>query len=140
MLPYRDSKLMRLVLIAFFLLVIGYGFFEARGMLFGPRIELPDETIQSSEQFITIRGKAQHIAQLRMNGTSISVTEDGSFAEPYLLSPGLNRIVFDAEDKYGGKRQEVVQIVYTPQPGQMPAQEGSTTTEDVWPPMAPQNP
>ena len=54
-----------------------------------------------------------------MNGRPISVTEDGAFDEPYLLSPGLNRIMLDATDRYGRKTQKIVQVVgstYASQP------------------------
>lgn len=114
MLPYRHSVLTRILIGLFFVGVIGYSYYEIRGMLYGPSITLPAELVQSNEQFISITGKAERIATLRMNGTAITVTEDGAFNEPYLLSPGLNRIVFDAEDKYGNDRQEVLQVVYTP--------------------------
>ncbi len=117
MLPYRDSKITKIALGVFFLAVIGYAYFEARGILYGPRIQVPKERVEVSEQFIIIRGKADRISELRMNGKAIDVTSDGAFAEPYLLVPGLNRIMLDAEDKYGRQQQESIEIVYTPPAG-----------------------
>lgn len=114
MLPYRDSRILRLALIAFFLIVIVYAYFEAQGMLFGPKITLPEEPQTVHEQFITIAGKAERIDTLTMQGAPVDVTEEGAFSEPYLLAPGLNRIVFTATDKYGHSSTETVQIVYIP--------------------------
>lgn len=114
----------------FFIVIAGYAYFEARGFLYGPRIEVPEEVTQVNEQFITLRGRADRIAILNMNGKPITVTEDGTFEEPYLLSPGLNRIVFDAEDKYGRKRQEVIQIVYIAEQSSSPIQTATTTPRD----------
>ncbi len=112
MLPYRDSKLTRIVLGAFFLLVILYAYYEARGIVYGPSVEVPQGVQVVTERFIVIEGVAARIAELSMNGRPISVTEAGAFSEPYVLTPGLNRIIFDATDRYGKTTQEVVEIVY----------------------------
>ncbi|KKW09408.1 MAG: YD repeat protein [Candidatus Kaiserbacteria bacterium GW2011_GWA2_49_19] len=114
MLPYRDSKIIRTVLILFFILVIFYSYYEARGRLFGPRIEVPQGTAVVHERFITINGKAESIAELTMNGKPVTVTEDGAFGEPYLLSDGYNRIVLRARDKYGRASEKVVEVIYEP--------------------------
>ena len=127
MLPYRDSRLTRIIIAVFFIIIAGYAYFEARGILYGPRIEVPEGVTQVNEQFITLRGRADRIAILHMNGRPGSVTEDGTFEEPYLLSPGLNRVVFDAEDKYGRKRQEVIQVVYAPEHASSSVQMTTTT-------------
>ncbi len=114
MLPYRDGRITRIALILFFLLIIGYAYFEARGVLYGPSISVTSDVTKVEEPFISIQGKAERIAELSMNGRPISVTEAGAFDEPYLLSAGLNRIMLDATDRYGRKVQEIVEIVYTP--------------------------
>ena len=114
MLHYRDGRITKTLLVAFFLILAGYGYYELRGIVFGPRIEITTDTHETTDSFIFIEGHAEHIASLSMNGHPISVTEDGYFEEPYLLAPGINRIILDAEDTYGQTRQEVVRIVYTP--------------------------
>ncbi len=114
MLPYRDGRITRIALILFFLIIVGYAYFEARGVLYGPTIHITSDVAQVSEPFISVQGKADRIADLSMNGRSISVTEDGAFDEPYLLSPGLNRIMLDATDRYGRKTQQIMEVVYTP--------------------------
>ena len=116
MLPYRDGRITRIALILFFLLIIGYAYFEARGVLYGPNIQVGSSVQEVNDPFIAIQGKAERIADLSMNGRPISVTEDGAFNEPYLLSPGLNRIMLDATDRYGRTTQRVIQIVYNPDP------------------------
>ena len=115
MLPYRDSRLTKIVLAMFFLMVIGYAYFEARGLLYGPRINIASQAMTVTENpYILIEGQVDHIASLAVDGQSISVTEAGVFSEPYVLAPGINRIIFDAKDKYGNDTQKVVEIVYTP--------------------------
>jgi len=114
MLPYRDSRLTYIALGIFFLIVIGYAYYEARGLLFGPSITVSSGITEVREPFIVIKGRADRIASLSMNGKTIPVTEEGVFEEPYLLSPGYNRIVLDAADKYGRSRRQAIEIVYTP--------------------------
>src|SRR3989338_4113123 len=113
MLHYH-SHLSTIILIAFFVLVLGYAYFEARGVLYGPRIILQPETQLMHDPFVTVRGKAERITELRMNGSPVAVTEDGAFEEPYLLAPGYNRIVFEAYDQYKNRSVEEIEIIYEP--------------------------
>ncbi|MDO8514630.1 MAG: hypothetical protein Q7S50_03745 [bacterium] len=114
MLPYRDSRLTYIALGIFFLIVLGYAYFEARGLLYGPSITIPSEVTEVHDPLVTIKGKADRISALSMNGKTISVTEDGVFEEQYLLAVGYNRIVLEAQDKYGRHRSKVIEVVYTP--------------------------
>jgi Glucodextranase, domain B len=112
--PYRDSWITRSLLILFFIVVILYAYFEARGILFGPSINITQSVEEVSSPYVEITGTTSHISQLSMNGTSVPVTESGAFSVPYVLEPGFNELVFDAKDKYGQSTQRVVEIVYTP--------------------------
>lgn len=112
MFPYSDSRITRIILVVFFVLIIGYAYYEARGLLYGPSINISGRAMLVTQPYIEIKGTAAHIASLSMNGTDISVTEDGSFDQPYVLSPGYNRIVLDAQDKYGKSTERVIEIVY----------------------------
>lgn len=114
MLAYRDTKLTRIALGLFFLVVAAYGYFELRGLLWGPTITLEDVPALTDIQVVTIAGAAAHIATLSMNGGEIPVTEEGGFSHQYLLAPGYNRIVLDAKDKYGATAHRVVEVVYAP--------------------------
>jgi hypothetical protein len=129
MLPYRDSRIIRIAIVAFFIVIIVYAFFEAQGLLFGPKITLASATQTVHEQFITITGKADRIDTLTMQGAPVAVTEEGAFSEPYLLTPGVNRIVFKATDKYGHSSTDVLQVVYIP--ASTTPQTTATTTEST---------
>ena len=113
MLPY-NAWVSRIAFTLFFLVLIGYGYFEIRGLLYGPQIVVPDTVAPVHESFVRIQGSAVRIASLSMNGRPINVTESGEFNEPYLLAPGTNRIIIDAKDKYGNVTRRVLQIVYIP--------------------------
>jgi hypothetical protein len=115
MLPYTDGRLTRAAFGLFFLVVIAYAYFEARGILFGPRIHLNSTQTISRQQFVRIEGTTERITSLVMNGAEITVTEDGAFNEPYLLSPGSNRIVFAAKDKYGNSTESSLELYFVDQ-------------------------
>ena len=101
MLPYSDSRLTRIALVAFFLAVVGYAFYESYGLVSGPGIAIAEAPITVHDPFIRIQGTAERISGLAMNGKDISVTQAGDFDEPYLLAPGRNRIMLVARDRYG---------------------------------------
>lgn len=126
MLPFRDSRLTYITLGIFFLIVMGYAYYEARGLLFGPSIAVSSEITEVHEPLVTIRGQADRIASLSMNGKNIPVTEEGVFEEPYLLTLGYNRIVLEASDKYGRTRRQIIEIVYTPTPSETPTDSTSS--------------
>ena len=114
MLPYRDSRFVRILLILFFTLLISYAVYEAQGLLFGPIIDVPDQAITVSDPYTVIRGRAQHITELRLNGKTISVTENGEFEEPYLLAEGSNHLILDARDARGRTARKTIDIIYVP--------------------------
>lgn len=116
MLPYRDSRLTKIALVIFFLLIAGYAYFEARGILYGPSIDVPQTVQNVSSPYVELTGTTSHIASLMVNGQAVPVTEQGAFDIPFALSPGDNRIVLEAEDKYGHSTEKILEIVYAPSP------------------------
>ena len=128
MLPYSDSKITRVGLIIFFIVIVFYGIFEAQGLLFGPRIYVSTNTAAVHDPYVQIEGSAEHIASLSMNGKSVPVTEKGEFKEPLLLATGDNRIVLEAMDKYGRSTRQIVEIVYVPNPAAAPIPQKSAST------------
>src|SRR3989344_4745650 len=116
MLPYRNSRITKYVMVGFFVVVIAYAFFEGRGLLYGPSMEIAGRAMEVSEPTISIEGKAERIATLSMNGKQIPVTEEGAFSELYVLSPGYNRITLSASDRYGKTTERGIEVVYKPRP------------------------
>ena len=114
MLPYRDSRLTKILLGLFFAAVLLYAYFEVRGLLYGPRISIDSNITTSHDQYVLISGHAERIAELSVNGAPVPVTTDGLFEVPYLLAPGNNQIMFDARDSYGNTASQTVEVVYIP--------------------------
>lgn len=113
--PARDSKLVRTLLIILFLFLAAYALYEGWGMLNGPIITVPAQKITSNESYVLVRGRAERITELQLNGKTIAVTEEGEFAEPYLLAPGTNHLILEARDARGRMTAEELDILYTPQ-------------------------
>ena len=140
MLPYRDSRFTVIALIVFFVIAIGYAFFEARGLLFGPTIDVPAGQTVVHDPYVVIQGSAQRISSLTMNGAQIQVTEAGAFSQPYLLASGYNRIVLDAKDQYGRTRERVIEIMYIPTSTPPATGSGTDSTTSTSSPQATTSP
>ncbi len=112
MTPSRDSKPVRIALYCFFALLICYGLYEGWGMLYGPRIYIPEETVVVSEAYTLISGRAERITELRLNGARIPVTEAGEFAEAFLLAPGTNYLILEAFDARDRSTEQTLTILY----------------------------
>jgi len=116
MLPYRNNQIAAIAIILFFLAVIGYAYFEARNILYGPHIEIGtpgNAPLSVTEPLIHIRGKAENISELRMNENPVLVTEEGAFDEALLLAVGYNKVVLTAKDKFGRSTKKVLEIIYS---------------------------
>lgn len=120
MAPSRDSKLVRITLFVFFALLIAYALYEGWGMLYGPTIDIPSETLTVYESKVLVKGRAERITELRLNGKTIAVTEDGQFEEPYVLAEGTNHLILEARDARGRETEKTLEILYVA--GQAPAQ------------------
>jgi hypothetical protein len=110
--PSRDSRFIRLILIFFFVIAAGYAIYEAQGLFYGPEIHLEKAASISYESFTTIEGRAERITELRLNGKTISVRENGEFEESSLLAEGSNRLILEARDARGRTTRETLDIVY----------------------------
>lgn len=108
---YRESSVVRIFLLIFFAILVVYAYFEARGILWGPTIQISSNISTVTTPYIDIKGTTTHIAELTLNGQSVPVTESGTFDIPFALSPGYNRLELDAKDKYGKTAERVIQII-----------------------------
>ena len=93
----------KLVLILLALALLGYGFWQGRNFLRGPRIylESPKEGEILARSVLEIRGVAKEVSRFTLNGYPTFITEAGEFREERILSPGVSIIELRAEDKFG---------------------------------------
>ena len=110
-----NNKIAAVLIALFFLAVAVYAYFEAQGILYGPKIDVvaPEGTsLTMRAELVHIRGAAKNITELSMNGNPIYVTEAGEFDESLLLSEGYNRVVLEARDRFGRTTKKTIEIVY----------------------------
>lgn len=112
MLPYRDSRFIRILIGILLVLFVAYALYEGRGLFYGPTIDVPDATVTVYDATTIVRGHTERITELLLNGKTIPVTEEGDFAETLILAPGSNYLVLEARDARGRKTQKVVHVVF----------------------------
>lgn len=102
-----------LLLIAF---IAWYGWFQAESFIRGPQITLeePHATAQT-QSTIVVRGHAENITLLTLNGRTIHTDEWGNFAALLVLPPGYTIMTLRAEDRYGRTTSLSRELTYTPQ-------------------------
>lgn len=98
------------------LIILGYGLFQARNFLRGPKISIasPQNGIDSATPIVLVSGLASNITHISMDDRPIFVDKLGNFSEKLLLRPGYNIIKLRAQDKFGRVIEKLVELNYTP--------------------------
>lgn len=98
------------------LLVLSFGFYgisKSWGFLKGPEIfiESPADFQKANKSYLEIKGRAEYVSNLYLNGNQIFTDENGNFKESLLLAKGYNIIIIEAQDKFGRATKEKKEIV-----------------------------
>lgn len=109
-----SKKLLRIFIITIVaIVVIGYAGFAFRDLVRGPSITLSEptngETFSTSS--ITVRGNAVRVQDIRLNGRSILIDEQGNFSEVLPLYDGYNVALLEANDKFGHVTKENLELI-----------------------------
>ncbi len=99
----------KLTLILFFsILILGFTFFFLRQYLSfssAPPLEVASPVEgQIYQQKIPVIGKTDKDATIKINGTLVSITENGNFNEEIVLPQGENVVVVESANRKGQKR------------------------------------
>jgi len=112
----RETKFyLKAIIISLFLICLfGYGAFEVWAYATGPKITVtsPPNGAAVSESLITISGQGKNTKIITLNDRPIVVDEQGNFSEKILLSYGYNVLELKAEDRFGKKTEQKLQVVY----------------------------
>ena len=98
--------------VALTITILGYGIFESRRLLSGPRItiESPKSGSATSSALVTISGTAKNISFLTMNGAPAYADETGRFFATLSPSPGYAIFTVSASDRFGRRATSQVHI------------------------------
>jgi uncharacterized protein YfaP (DUF2135 family) len=112
----KDCRLLAkpIIIAVVVLLVVGYSALKVKNLAIGPEITLlsPLDGASAKTDLVNIKGKAERISQIFINGRKIFTDEAGNFNEPYLLASGYNLLEIMAQDKFGRKVEKKVQLVF----------------------------
>jgi hypothetical protein len=104
----------RIVVVIFFLLLIGYGLFQTKNLILGPNIAIASPLNGAAVGLnpVEVKGQADRIAFISLNGEQIFTDKDGNFSQKLLLTHGYNIIRLEAQDKFGRTIEKVLNLVY----------------------------
>ena len=111
----RTSSVLKIAgAIVVFLILVSYGLFQAHDYITGPKISIDSpkngETISSSTPEVLLKGRAENISFLTVNGLQIFTDENGNFERELLLPPGLAIITVEAQDKFSRSIRKEIQL------------------------------
>jgi hypothetical protein len=119
---YDAKKILKISSLSiFFAIIIIYGFFGAKNIIFGVKIKDVNINRQPiingsvfKESALIISGNAKNAVNLSLNGREISINQDGDFNETIALLLGYNVLVLQAQDKFGYTDEKDYQLIYRP--------------------------
>lgn len=85
------------------LLLVGYGFLEARHLISGPSLHLtiPSNYTTFEGGFVTVSGTADNTENLSLNGGPLPIDEEGVFEKIIVLPRGGGILSLTATDRFG---------------------------------------
>ena len=122
----RDNTGKRLLkfigLTLLFVIIIGYGIWKGRDLLFG--IQLTIYGIQNNETVKTpvlnVSGLAYHAVAITIDGRTVSVEEDGRWQDTIALLNGYNIVSVSAKDKFNRIVTKTFTVNYDAPPNVQP--------------------
>lgn len=97
------------------LILLVYGYFQARELITGPRLEISSpkngETLASTSPEILVRGHAKNISFLTINGRQVFTDESGYFSSTLLLGEGYTIITIEAQDRFKRSVKRELQLI-----------------------------
>lgn len=96
--------------------IILYGYYEFRGFLYGPELDIVTPLHGSSvtSPVIDVTGTTERITKISLNGNPIFVDEKGAFSQRISLVPGHNYLTMSVEDRFGNVKTESFEVIYVP--------------------------
>ena len=101
-----------LLIILAICLIVGYSGLKLKNVLIGPQITIvsPADGATIKKNLVAVKGRAERISQIYLNGRKVFTDEQGNFNEPYLLASGYNMLEMMANDQFGRKIIKKLQV------------------------------
>jgi hypothetical protein len=97
------------------ILIITYAISRSLSYTRGPRISVfqPVDGSSIGASTVTIQGRADRINTLYLDGSPISMDQQGTFSEMMTVFPGSNIITLSAHDQFGRTTQTLIHLFGT---------------------------
>lgn len=109
------SLLKTFVIVFGIIVLLAYAYIQAYDFIIGPQLVITSpkngETVASTSPEVIVRGHAEHISFLTINGLQVFTDENGDFARKLLLPEGLAIITIEAQDKFKRSTKEELQLI-----------------------------
>lgn len=85
------------------MLLIVYGFIEARSLLAGPSIfiDSPTDNAPFPGGIVSVHGRASRAAEITLNGAKLLHDQNGGFSSTLTFPTGGTILTFTATDRFG---------------------------------------
>ena len=98
------------------ILTVAYGLFQARTLIQGPVLVVsyptPGATLEG--QTFTLRGNAQNISRVKINGRAVTTNLEGDFEEVLVTPNGFGILLVEAENRLGRYTSERMEVYGKP--------------------------
>ena len=97
------------------ILIVVYAISRSLSYTKGPRINIfqPIDGSSIGASTVTIQGRADRINTLYLDGSPISMDEQGTFSEMITVFPGSNIVTLSAHDQFGRNTQALIHLFGT---------------------------
>ena len=94
-------------------IIIAYAISRSLNYARGPEIIIfnPSNGSTATSSTITIDGQALRVNKITLNGNPIFIDENGYWKETLIVLPGLNKITVSADDQFGRKTSQTLDLV-----------------------------
>lgn len=101
------------IFITFLVLVAAYFFYEARDVLFSPRLEIfePQNGASLNTTRVRIAGRTNPRLKVWIYGRGIQSDENGFFEDYFSMHPGYYELGVFVKDKFDNETRKVLKIV-----------------------------
>jgi len=97
-----------------FVIIVGYGIWRSRDLLFGIRISVSgiSDGMASQDSILTFSGMAKHATAITIDGGTVPLSDSGAWQDTLALSPGYNVVTITASDKFGRTIKNQYRVFY----------------------------
>lgn len=113
-----SNAIKKILAVAVLIFIMLYALFEARGLILGPILGVNDSFNGESvtDSVVHIEGSTRSVSEIKINGRTIALHENGHFSNAVVLKEGYNEIVLEAKDRFGREINKTLQIMHERKP------------------------